>query len=129
MKKLVAACLLVCAFPLFAAGGFEISGMMGSANLPLAIVLSLATQALVYSTGTIAAPRDNKVGAIRSIAFVFFLIQSISFLANISLLIYGRFRRFEILEPGQLDWGLAIGASALLFTVASAKSWKLLVKA
>jgi hypothetical protein len=129
VKKLVAVCLLVCAFPLFTAGGFEISGMMGAANLPLAIVLSLAAQAVVYSAGIIAPRSDNKVGVIRSVAFVFFLIQSISFLVNLFIFIYGRVRHVEILEPEELDWGLVIGASALLFTVVAARTWKLSVKA
>jgi len=128
MKKLVAVCLLICSFPLFAGGGFEITGMMGVANLPWAIALSLAAQALGYFAGMIAKPRNGKVGAVRSIAFVFFLIQSISFLVNLFALIYGRIRHIELMEPGQLDWGLVVGASALVLVIVSARSWKLLVK-
>jgi hypothetical protein len=128
LKKLISVCLLICAFPFFAGGGFEISGKMGAANLPWAILLSLTAHGLAYSAGIIASPKTGKIGSVRSAVFVFFLIQPISFLVNLFALIYGRVRHVELLEPGQLDWGLVVGASALVLMIVSARSWKLLVK-
>jgi hypothetical protein len=120
--------LLIFAFPFLAAGGFEISGLMGAVNVTSAIAFSLAALAIAYSAGVIASPRTGKVGIVRSVAFVFFLVQSISFLVTLFGLIYGQIRHVEILESGQLLWGLVVGASALIFVLVSAKVWNLWVK-
>jgi len=125
MKKLISAVLLIFAWPLFAGSGFEISGMTGAPSLPWAIALGLATQATVCVAGLIASPKPGKVGPIRSIAFAFFVIQSVALPVFLFALIYGHFAHADLVDSKQLTWGLIQGSSALTLVLRSAKAWNL----
>ena len=128
MKKLISVVLLFLAWALFAGSGFEISGMMGAPSLLWAIALGLAAQAIAYAAGLVASPKPGKVGLIRTIASVFFVIQSVVLPVLLFALIYGHFTHVDLIDSKHSIWGLIQGSIALTLVLKSAKAWNLLTE-
>ncbi|HLZ93212.1 MAG TPA: hypothetical protein VKQ28_16005 [Candidatus Acidoferrum sp.] len=125
MKKLVSVVLLLFAFPMFTGGIFEIEGMMGPPSLFWAIVLSLSAQLAVLTAASIAPPKTGKVGFFRSVAFIFFFLQSVPIPIALFALLYKKFGHVELFDSSQLIWYLVESFSGLGLLLFSAKTWNL----
>lgn len=128
MKTVLSTCLLLMAFFLFAAGVFEMSGMMGPTSLPWAITLSLCAQLLVLASGYAAVPRAGTTGFFRAVAFVFYCVESAGVIVALFSLFYKRLDGTELLDPGWLTWTLAESSCALALLFFSARAWCLFDK-
>lgn len=128
MKTLLSTCLLLMAFFLFAAGVFEMSGMMGPTSLPWAITLSLCAQLLVLASAYAAVPRAGTTGFFRAAAFVFYCVESAGVMVALFSLFYKWLDGTELLGSGWLTWTLAESSCALALLLFSAKAWHLFDK-
>ncbi len=123
MRKLISFVILLLAFPLFTGGVFEIEGLKGFPNLPLAIALSLGAQAVVLAAGFVASPSVGRGGAARAIALTFYSLEALKLPLGLSALLYQQFAHVELLDSTMLTWILLVGSSGLAFLLFLRKPW------
>jgi hypothetical protein len=123
MKKMLSLMLLLAGFLLFMAAGSEISGRLGPPSLGWAILLSLAAQLTVLGSGSISGPSTGKLGFFRAVAFVLFLVQSLTVPFFAYAVAYRKVTHIEMLTSTHLIWGLVGSLSALTLLLISAKLW------
>lgn len=123
-KKLASVILLFSTGLLFAASGFELTGMVGIPRPGWAITLGLAAQIAAFAAGTIAPSNTGKTGFVRSIVLLFYVIQTLSLAIDLLALVFGHFHGVDLLEPSQMTWVLVEGFSALGLGLVAAKTWR-----
>ena len=107
------------------ASGFELTGTMGMPSLKWAIVIGLAAQITAFTAGAIAAPHDGKIGFVRAIVFLFYIVQTMSLSIYLLAFVYGHFHHVDLLDPNQMMWVLVQGFTALGRGLISLKAWYL----
>jgi hypothetical protein len=75
--------------------------------------------------GFVATPKEGKIGLVRSIAFTFFLVQSIAGAILFISFIYERLMHVEFLESREIAYGFTLSSSALVLVLVTASAWRL----
>src|SRR4029077_9126347 len=125
MKKVISLILLLLAFPLFVGGAFEIEGIMGMPSLLRALVLTLAAQILVLTSGQIAGPTRTSVGFVRTVAAFLFFVGALALPRALLVLLSQKIRNVEILDSNQLTWAFVESLVSLGLLFYSVKAWQL----
>lgn len=125
MRKILSGLLLLGAIPIIYGSGAVISGRFGAPSLFSSIALGLLGQATVLMAGFVASPKEGKTGLVRSIAFTFFLVQSIAGAILFISFIYEWLMRMEFLESREFAYSFTLSSSALVLVLFTASAWHL----
>jgi len=126
MRKILSGLLLLGAIPIVFGSGAVLSRRFGAPSLFSSIALGLLAQATVLTAGFVATPKESKTGLVRSIAFTFFLVQSIGGAILFVSFIYERLMHVVFIESRESAYGFTLSSSALVLVLFTASPWHLM---